>query len=84
MQLMSNHKTVRSNRRQNLKLFNLQSLATGARKGEQLFCMLPSIKKNSKSEDIVKLSTENETLKKTGSIDEKSLEGAKTNVLKER
>ena len=45
MQFLSNDKTVRSNTIQDLKEFNSQSLATQAKKGEQLVSMMAAIKK---------------------------------------
>ena len=46
MQIISNDKTVRSNTVNDLKDFNNQSLATLAKKGEQLIRMMPAIKKS--------------------------------------
>ena len=69
-----------------LKEFNNQSLATKAKKGEQLVSMMPAIKKafDLLGDDIVDLSTENDVLKiKTGSDDEKCLEESKTKLLKQ-
>ena len=40
-QIISNDKTVRNNTVQNRKKFNSQSLATQAKKGEQLVSMMP-------------------------------------------
>ena len=45
MQIMSNDKTVRNDTIQKLKEFNQHSLTTQAKKGEQLFSMMPAIKK---------------------------------------
>ena len=45
MQIYSIDKTVRSNTVNDLKEFNNQSLATHAKKGEQLVSMMPAIKK---------------------------------------
>ena len=44
-QTISNGKTVRSDTIQNLKEFNLRSLSTRAKKGEQSVSMMPAIKK---------------------------------------
>ena len=46
MQIIFNDKTVRSDTIQGLKVFSNQSLATPARKGEQLVSMMPAIKKS--------------------------------------
>ena len=45
MQLISNDKTVRTDIIQDLKEFNQQSLTTQAKKGEQIFSIMPAIKK---------------------------------------
>ena len=45
IQIISNDKTVRNDAIQDLKDFNLQSLSTQAKKGEQLVSMMPAIKK---------------------------------------
>ena len=69
-----------------MKDFNSQSLATQAKKGEQLVSMMPTIKKavDLIGDDIVELSTENESLKiKKGSYDEKWLEEYKAKLLKQ-
>ena len=86
MQLSSNDKTVRNDTIQDSKDFNQQSLATQAKKGEQLVSMMPAIKKafNLLGDDIVELSTENDALKnKIGSYDEKWLEESKNKMLKQ-
>ena len=59
MQIISNDTTVKSNTVQFLKDFNSQSLATQARKGEQLVSMMPAVQKafDLMSDDIVDLST---------------------------
>ena len=44
LQTISSDKTVRSNTVQGLKDFNPQSLATQAKKGEQLVSMMPATK----------------------------------------
>ena len=46
MQLICNDQTIRSNTVKDLKECNSQSLATQAKKGEQLVSMMPDIKKN--------------------------------------
>ena len=81
MQIISIDKTVRSDTVQDLKEFN--SLTTQVKKGEQLFSMMPAIKKafDLIGDDILELSTENETFKnKTGSLDEKWLEESKAKL----
>ena len=45
IQIISNDQTVRSNTEQDLKEFNSQSLATQAKKGEQLVSKIPATKK---------------------------------------
>ena len=57
---------MRSDTLQDLKDFNSQSPTRQAKKGEQLIAMMPAIKKafSLMGDDIVELSTENETLKK--------------------
>ena len=86
MQIISNDKTVRNDTVQDLKEFNSQSLATQAKKGEQLVSMMPAIKKafNLLGDDIVEISTENDALKnKIGSYDEKWLEESKARLLRQ-
>ena len=86
MQLSSNDTIVRNDTIQDLKDFNQQSLATQAKKGEQLVSMMPAFIKafNLVGDDIVKLSAENDTLKnKIGSYDEKWLEESKANLTKQ-
>ena len=86
MQTISNDKTVRNDTVQDLKEFNSQSLATQAKKGEQLVSMMPAIKKafNLLGDDKVELSTENDALKnKIGSYDEKWLEESKARFLQQ-
>ena len=65
MQIFSNDKTVRSETVQGLKEFHSQSLSTRVKKREQLVLMMPAIEKafDLMDDDIVELSTENETLK---------------------
>ena len=70
-QSISNDQTVRSNTVQDLKKFNTQSLATQAKK---LVSMMPANKKNFDltGDDIVDLSTANETFKnQIGDYDKK-------------
>ena len=64
MELSSNDKIVRNDTIQDLREFNSQSLATQAKKGEQLVSMMPAIKKafNVMGDDIIELSTENDAL----------------------
>ena len=84
MQIISNDKTGRINTVQDIKDFNSQSLATQAKKGEQLVFMMPAIKKafGLMGDDIVEISTENESLKiKIGSYDEKGVEESKAKFL---
>ena len=86
MQIISNDKTVRNDTVQDLKEFNSQSLATQAKKGEQLVSMMPAIKKafNLLGDDIVELSTENDALKdKVGSYDQKWLEESQAILLQQ-
>ena len=86
MQLRSNDKKVRNDTIQDLKDFNQQSLATQAKKGEQLVSMMPAIKKafDLMGDDIVDLSTENDALKsKIGDYDERWLEETKAKLLKQ-
>ena len=86
MQIISNDKTVRNDTVQDLKEYNSQSLATQAKKGEQLVSMMPAIKKafDLMGDDIVDLSTENDVLKnKIGDYDEKWLEESKNKMLKQ-
>ena len=85
MQLISSDQTVRNDTIQDLKDFNQQSLSTRAKKGEQLVSMMPAIKEafNLMGNDIVELSTENDTLKnQIGNHDEKWFEEAKAKLLK--
>ena len=77
MQISSTNQKVRNNTIQDLKDFNQQSLSTRAKKGEQLVSMMPAIKEafTLMGNDIVELSTENDTLKnQIGNSDEKWLE----------
>ena len=86
MLIISTDKTVRNDTIQDLKEFNSQSLATQAKKGEQLVSMMPAIKKafDLMGDEIVDLSTENDALKsKIGSYDEKWLEESKAKLLKQ-
>ena len=47
LHFFSSDKTVRSDRVQDLKDFNTQSLATQAEEGEQLVSMMPAIRRTS-------------------------------------
>ena len=86
MQFISNDKTVRNDTIQDLKEFNSESLSTRAKKGEQLVSMLTAIKKafDLMGDDIVDLTTENETLKnQIGDYDQKWKEESKAKLLKQ-
>ena len=86
MQISSTNQKVRNNTIQDLKDFNQQSLSTRAKKGEQLVSMMPAIKEafNLMGNDMVELSTENDTLKnQIGIYDEKWLEECKAKLLKD-
>ena len=86
MQIISDDKTVRSNTVQGVKFFNSQSLVTQAKTGEHLVFLFPAIKSafNLMGDDIVELSTENETLKsQIDFCDEKWLEGSIAKPLKQ-
>ena len=86
MQIISNDKTVRSNIVQDLKDFSSQLLATQAKQGEQIVSMMPAFKKafDLMGDDIVKLSTENESLKnKIDSDDENWLEESTAKLMKQ-
>ena len=66
--------------------FNNQSLATQAKKEEQLVSMMPTINKalDLMGDDIVELSTENDALKnKIGSYDQQWSKGSKAKLLKQ-
>ena len=74
MQIISDDKTFRNDTIQDIKEFISQSLATQAKRGEQLVSMIPAIKKvfDLVGDDIVDLSTEIYALKsKIDSYDEK-------------
>ena len=86
MQIISTNKMVRNDTIQDLKEFNSHFLSTQAKKGEQLFSMMPAIKKafNLMGDDIVELSKEKDALKnKIGSYDVKWLEESKNKKLKQ-
>ena len=86
MQLISSDNKVRNDTIEDLKEFNSQSLATQAKKGEQLVSMMPAIKQafNMMGDDIVELSAENDTLKsKIGDYDQKWLDESKAKLLKD-
>ena len=79
-------KKVRNDTIQDLRDFNQQSLATQAKKGEQLVSVMPAIKKafDLMGDDIVDLSTENDALKsKISDYDERWLEESKAKLLKQ-
>ena len=86
MQLISIDKTVRKYTVQDLKEFDSESLATQAKKGEQLVSMMLAIKEAFilLGDNIVDLSTKNDALKNIiGSYDEKWLEESKTRLLQQ-
>ena len=86
MQISSTNQKVRNSTIQDLKDFNRQSLSTRAKKGEQLVSMMPAIKEafTLMGNDIVELSTENDTIKnQIGNYDEKWLEESKAKLLKD-
>ena len=86
MQIISKDKTVRNDTIQDLKEFNSQPLSTRAKKGEQLVSMMPAIKKDFDlmGDDIVDLTTENETLKnQIGDYDQKWIEESQAKLLKQ-
>ena len=86
MQIISNGKTVRSNTVKDLNEFNDQSLATQAKKREQLVSMMPAVRKafDLMGDDIVELSTENDVLKnQIGEYDQKLVEESKSKLLKQ-
>ena len=85
LQFISYDQTVRSKTVQDLKAFNSQSLATEAIKGEQLVSMMPAVKKvfDLMGDDIVELSTKNESLKKIGSYNEKRLKESEAKLLEQ-
>ena len=85
MQIISKDRTLRNGTRLDLKDFNSQSLATQAKKGEQLVSMTPAIKKalNLLGDDVVEISDENESLKnQIGDHDKKWLLETKAKLLK--
>ena len=65
IQIYANDKTVRSDTVHHLKEFNNQSIATQAKKGEQLVFMMPANKNASDlmDDDVVESSTENDASK---------------------
>ena len=84
IQTIANDKTVRTDT--DSKEFYNQSLATQAKKGEQIVSMMPAIKVafDLLCDDIAELSTKNDALKnKIGSYDEKWLEESKNKMLKQ-
>ena len=85
-QLISNAKTVRSDTVLDLKDFKSQSLATQAKKGEQLVSLMLAIKEafDFLGDDIVELSTEHEFLKnRIGPYDRKWFEESEAKLLKQ-
>ena len=86
MQIIPNGKTVRNDTIQVLEEINSQSLSTRAKKGEQLVSMMPAFKKafDLRGDDIIDLTTENETLKnQIGEYDQKLIEESKPKLLKQ-
>ena len=86
IQVFPNDKTVGSDTVQDLKEYNNQSLATQAKKGEQLVSMMPRIEKafSLLGDDIVPLSTENDASKnRIGEYDEKRLREPKEKLFKQ-
>ena len=84
MQNIFNEKTVRSDTVQDLKEINSQALSTRAKKREQLVSMMTATKKavDLLGDDIVELSTGNETLiNQIGDYDQKWLEESKAKLL---
>ena len=84
IETISKDKTVYNNRVKDLEEFNSQS--TQVKKGEQLVSMLPAIKKASDlmGDDVVELSSENESLKyKIGSYDKNWLGESKAKLLQQ-
>ena len=76
----------RRDKLQDLKDFNSQSLTTQAKRGEQLLSMMSANKKafDLMGDDIMELSTKNETLKnEIDSYDEKWFEESKAKLLKQ-
>ena len=81
MQIISTDETVKNDTVNDLKELNNQSLATQAKKGEQLVSMMPAIKKafNLIDDDMVELSTEIDALRtKIGSYDKNGKKNLKT------
>ena len=86
IQIIANDKPVKNDTVQVLKEFNSQCLATRAKKGEQSVSMMPAIEKafSLMGDDIVELSTENETLRsRIGSYYKKLLQESKEKLLKQ-
>ena len=86
IRIISNDQTIRNITVQDFKGFNSQSLPTQVKKGEQLVSMMPASKNPFylRGDDIVEISTENESLKnKRGSCEEKWLEESKAKLLKQ-
>ena len=86
MQTISTDKSVRRKSVQDLKAFNSHTLATQAKKREQLVSIMPAMKKtfDLMGDDTGELSTENESLKKVlGPYDGNWLEESKAKILKQ-
>ena len=86
MQIISNDQTVRKDYIQDFKEFNQQSLTTQAKRGEQLFSMMPAIKKafDLLGDDLLDLSVENDTLKnKIGSYNQQWHAESKAKLIKQ-
>ena len=74
-QLISNDKNFRSVTLEDIKVLNLQYLATQAKTGEQVFSLMPLKSKKIvlMFDDTVEQSIEKETLNKTATYGEKRL-----------
>ena len=86
IQIISNDKTVRSDKKLDLKEFNNQSLIAQAKKGEQLVNIMHAIKWGISllGIDIIGIPTGNDALKnKKGSYDQQWLEETKAKLLKQ-
>jgi predicted metalloprotease with PDZ domain len=83
-ELVKTNNEVKKEIIENIKDFKKQSLATQAKKGEELVAMMPAVKKafNIMADDIYELSTENEILKdKIGDYDENWLKESKVKLM---
>ena len=86
MQIFSTDQTIRGNTVLDSKELKSESLATQARKGEQLVSMMLAMKKafDLLGDDLVELSTKNESVKnKIGYYYERWLEESKAKLLKQ-